>query len=69
MGMALAENILLRKILSRAGGGSKVKPGDVAVVDVERAILPDMTFLPEGWRDVAPPVRPCRRRLGSIRTG
>jgi 3-isopropylmalate/(R)-2-methylmalate dehydratase large subunit len=47
MGMTITE-----KILSRASGGSHVKPGDVAVVDVETAVLMDMTFLPEGWREV-----------------
>ncbi len=47
MGMTMAE-----KILARAGGLPEVKPGDVAVVDVETAVLMDMTFLPEGWREV-----------------
>ncbi|HET8997644.1 MAG TPA: aconitase family protein, partial [Acetobacteraceae bacterium] len=39
-------------ILSRASGGGTVKPGDVVVVDVETAVLMDMTFLPEGWREI-----------------
>jgi 3-isopropylmalate/(R)-2-methylmalate dehydratase large subunit len=47
MGMTMTE-----KILARAGGVAQVKPGDVAVVDVETAVLMDMTFLPEGWREV-----------------
>jgi len=47
MGMTMTE-----KILARAGGVAEVKPGDVAVVDVETAVLMDMTFLPEGWREV-----------------
>lgn len=46
MGMTITE-----KILSRASGGP-VKPGDVTVVDVETAVLMDMTFLPEGWREI-----------------
>src|SRR6202046_3764071 len=47
MGMTIAE-----KILARAGGVEKVSPGDVAVVDVETACLIDLSFLPEGWREV-----------------
>src|SRR5580698_11642203 len=47
MGMTMTE-----KILARAGNLPEVKPGDVAVVDVETAVLMDMTFLPEGWREV-----------------
>ena len=47
MGMTITE-----KILSRASGQTPVAPGDVAVVDVETAVLMDMTFLPEGWREV-----------------
>jgi 3-isopropylmalate/(R)-2-methylmalate dehydratase large subunit len=47
MGMTMTE-----KILARAGKLAQVKPGDVAVVDVETAVLMDMTFLPEGWREV-----------------
>lgn len=46
MGMTITE-----KILTRAGG-TPVKPGDVAVVDVETAVLMDMTFMPESWREV-----------------
>ena len=47
MGMTMTE-----KILARAGGTATVKPGDVAVVDIETAVLMDMTFLPEGWVEV-----------------
>ena len=47
MGMTITE-----KILARAGGTAKVAPGDVAVVDVETACLLDLSFLPEGWREV-----------------
>ena len=47
MGMTMTE-----KILARAGGMAKVAPGDVAVVDVETACLIDLSFLPEGWREV-----------------
>ena len=47
MGMTITE-----KILARAGGTAKVSPGDVAVVDVETACLLDLSFLPEGWREV-----------------
>jgi len=43
---------MTEKILARAGGGKAVKPGDVAVIDVETAVLMDMTFLPEGWVEV-----------------
>jgi 3-isopropylmalate/(R)-2-methylmalate dehydratase large subunit len=47
MGMTITE-----KILSRAAGGIPVKPGDLAVVDVTTAVLMDMTFLPESWREI-----------------
>ena len=47
MGMTMTE-----QILARASSTPSVKPGDVAVVDVETAVLMDMTFLPEGWREV-----------------
>jgi 3-isopropylmalate/(R)-2-methylmalate dehydratase large subunit len=47
MGMTMTE-----KILARAGGTKQVKPGDVAVVDVATAVLLDMSFLPEGWREI-----------------
>ena len=47
MGMTMTE-----KILARASNVGTVKPGDVAVVDVATAVLMDMTFLPEGWREI-----------------
>ncbi|HUA50800.1 MAG TPA: aconitase/3-isopropylmalate dehydratase large subunit family protein [Candidatus Sulfotelmatobacter sp.] len=47
MGMTMTE-----KILARAGKTAQVKPGDVAVVEVETAVLLDMSFLPEGWVEV-----------------
>ena len=47
MGMTITE-----KILARAGGIAKVSPGEVVVVDVETACLLDLSFLPEGWREV-----------------
>jgi len=43
---------ITEKILARAGGEATLKPGDLAVVDVETAVLMDMTFLPDGWREV-----------------
>jgi 3-isopropylmalate/(R)-2-methylmalate dehydratase large subunit len=55
MGMTITE-----KILARAGGLSKVSPGDVAVVDVETACLLDLSFLPEGWRKVLKVADPSR---------
>ena len=47
MGMTMTE-----KILARASGNTMVKPGDVAVVNVETAVLMDMTFLSESWREI-----------------
>jgi len=47
MGMTITE-----KILARASGAALVAPGDVAVVDVDTAVLLDLSFLPEGWREV-----------------
>src|SRR5215469_5891165 len=46
MGMNIAE-----KILSRAAG-APVKPGDIAVVEVDVCVLTDMNFLPVSWREV-----------------
>src|ERR1051326_6788837 len=43
---------ITEKILARAAGQTTIRPGDLAVVDVETAVLMDMTFLPEGWREV-----------------
>jgi 3-isopropylmalate/(R)-2-methylmalate dehydratase large subunit len=47
MGMTITE-----KILARASGATRVVPGDVAVVEVDTAVLLDLSFLPEGWREV-----------------
>lgn len=47
MGMGMTE-----KILARSSGVAQVRPGDIAVVDVETAVLMDMTFLPESWRQI-----------------
>ena len=52
MGMTMTE-----KILARAGGVARVKPGDLAVVDVETAVCMDTTFQPgrlqeERWLDI-----------------
>ena len=47
MGMTITE-----KILARASGAASVAPGDVAVVEVDTAVLLDLSFLPEGWREV-----------------
>src|SRR3974390_2811794 len=47
MGMGMTE-----KILARASGAASVKPGEIAVVDVTTAVLMDMTFLPESWREI-----------------
>jgi 3-isopropylmalate/(R)-2-methylmalate dehydratase large subunit len=46
MGMNIAE-----KILSRAAG-TPVKPGDIAIVEVDVCVLTDMNFLPASWREV-----------------
>lgn len=46
MGMNIAE-----KILSRAAD-APVKPGDIAVVEVDVCVLTDMNFLPASWREV-----------------
>ena len=47
MGMGMTE-----KILAHASGVAAVKPGDIAVVEVATAVLMDMTFLPESWRQI-----------------
>jgi len=39
MGMTIIE-----KILARASGAAKVSPGDLAVVDVDLAVLIDLSF-------------------------
>ncbi|MDE2005254.1 MAG: 3-isopropylmalate dehydratase large subunit [Rhodospirillales bacterium] len=43
---------ITEKILARASGAAAVKPGDIAVVTVDAAVLLDLSFLPEGWREV-----------------
>ena len=35
---------ITEKILARAGGEAALKPGDLAVVDVETSVMMDMTF-------------------------
>lgn len=47
MGMTMTE-----KILARAGGRDRVAPGEVVVVEPQTAVLIDLSFLPESWRDV-----------------
>jgi 3-isopropylmalate/(R)-2-methylmalate dehydratase large subunit len=52
MGMTMTE-----KILARAAGVARIKPGDLAVVDVETTVCMDTTFQPgrlqeERWLDV-----------------
>ena len=43
---------ITERILARASGAAEVKPGAIVVVDVETAVLMDMTFLPESWRRI-----------------
>ena len=47
MGMNIAE-----KILARAAGVPQSSPGDIAIVDVDTAVLTDMNFLPASWREI-----------------
>ena len=47
MGMTIIE-----KILARASGEAKVSPGDLAVVDVDLAVLIDLSFSRGSWREV-----------------
>lgn len=47
MGMAIIE-----KILARASGVAKISPGDLAVVDVDLAVLIDLSFSRGSWREV-----------------
>ena len=47
MGLNIAE-----KILARAAGQPKVVPGEIAIVDVDTAVLTDLNFLPAGWRHI-----------------
>src|SRR5262245_44044287 len=39
---------ITEKILSRAAGGGKLAPGDIAVVAVDTAVLLDTSFMPHG---------------------
>jgi hypothetical protein len=55
MGMTTTE-----KILARASGAAQVAVGDAVVVRVETAVLPDLPFLPEGWRDVLKVLDPSK---------
>jgi len=43
---------IIEKILARAGGGARVAPGDIAVVEVDTAVLLDTNFMPHVWREV-----------------
>jgi 3-isopropylmalate/(R)-2-methylmalate dehydratase large subunit len=43
---------IIEKVLTRAGGGKLVVPGDIAVVEVDTAVLLDTNFAPHVWRDV-----------------
>jgi 3-isopropylmalate/(R)-2-methylmalate dehydratase large subunit len=47
MGMTIIE-----KILARASGAATIGPGDLAVVDVDLAVLIDLSFSPSSWREV-----------------
>jgi 3-isopropylmalate/(R)-2-methylmalate dehydratase large subunit len=47
MGMTIAE-----KILARASGASRVVPGDLAVVNVDLAVMIDLSFSRSSWREV-----------------
>ena len=66
MGMTIIE-----KILARASGAAKVAPGDLAVVDVDLAVLIDISFLRGSWREVLKVHDPeqGRRRLRPRRAG
>src|SRR4030088_672034 len=46
MGMTIIE-----KILARASGAATVAPGDLAVVDVDLAVLIDLSFSRGSWRE------------------
>src|SRR5581483_12004699 len=47
MGMTIVE-----KILTRAAGGKPARPGDIAVVSIDVAVLIDTDFFPSYWRNV-----------------
>jgi hypothetical protein len=48
MGMTIVE-----KIMARASGAERVKPGDLIVVSVDTVVLYDGNFFPAYWRDLA----------------
>lgn len=43
---------IIEKILAVASGGNRVAPGDIAVVNIDTAVLLDTNFMPHVWRDV-----------------
>ncbi len=43
---------IIEKILARRSGTAAVSPGDVAVVDVDTAVLTDQSFRPGSWRNL-----------------
>jgi 3-isopropylmalate/(R)-2-methylmalate dehydratase large subunit len=47
MGMTIAE-----KILARASGVTKIASGDLAIVDVDLAVMIDLSFSHSSWREV-----------------
>jgi 3-isopropylmalate/(R)-2-methylmalate dehydratase large subunit len=47
MGMTIAE-----KIVARAGGLTKVVPGDLVTVDVSTVVMIDTNFYPSQWREI-----------------
>ncbi|HYM73995.1 MAG TPA: aconitase/3-isopropylmalate dehydratase large subunit family protein [Stellaceae bacterium] len=47
MGMTIVE-----KILARASGAATIAPGDLAVVDVDIAVMIDLSFSRSSWREV-----------------
>src|SRR5262249_38678843 len=53
MGMTIVE-----KILTRAAGGKPARPGDIAVVGVDVAVLIDTDFFPSYWRSVRSVAKP-----------
>jgi 3-isopropylmalate/(R)-2-methylmalate dehydratase large subunit len=43
---------IIQKILARASGRNRVVPGEIAVVNVDTAVLLDTSFMPHVWREV-----------------
>lgn len=43
---------IVEKILARAGGAARVKPGDLVAVGVDTIVLYDGNFFPAYWRDL-----------------